>query len=337
VSKETVGDFGFYTVFPYAFYDSSLWNNIVQRGEKVPLEKRLEAVHRLPSRTRDDNNDGDEDDEMRSFQQIFGFPVSSVGLFAFLVILGLGKGQAPIFHSQHDVFRYGSGLDVSTWVRSSRKDICTSWLTNNSTWHGRLWLEAEGLGHPIKRVSSVVDVLHSTCSAECALAIVDRTVLWVAGPPGSGKTTVTKRLQNYGFNRASCGFMKNFSDFKALSEHTVRSRPSAVAFDACGSAFLKEAPAGVVPILLLPEKEVYTRRWLNRNPNDTQDHEGLFDEAVQAAKHPRTRIIYQPVEECVDQTVWRICNAISRLPANFAGATPATRHDMLVRQEEASS
>ena len=161
-------------------------------------------------------------------------------------------GQAPIFHSQHDVFRYGSGLDVSTWVRSSRKDICTSELTNISTWHGRLWLKAEAVA--LKRGSQVIDVLHSTCSAECALAIGDRTVLWVACPPASGKTTVSKRLQNFGFNRASCGFMKNFSDFKALSEHTARSRPSAVAFDACGSAFLKEAPAGVVPNLLLPEK-----------------------------------------------------------------------------------
>ena len=89
--------------------------------------------------------------------------------------------------------------------------------------------------------------------------------------------------------------------------------------------------------MLVHLRQIYTRRWLNRNPNDTQDHEGLFDVAVQAAKHPRTKIIYQPVEECVYQTVLRICNAISPLPVNFAGATPATRHDMLVRQEEASS
>ena len=247
---------------------------------------------------------------MHSSKQISGSPRLKLGLISLLFIFCFGADLAPKFTSPSR-----STFDISLWVRSTRKDICTSELTNNSTWHGRIWLEAEAVA--LKRGSQVIDVLHSTCSAECATAIAERKVLWVAGPPGAGKSTVTKRLQNYGFNRASCGFIGNFEKFQNLTEHLVSSRTSAVVFDTCESKFLQYAPTDVVPILLLPEKEVYTRRWMNRNPNDTQEHERLFDEAVQAAKHPGTRVIFQPVEECVDQTVWRTCNVVSQVPTDF--------------------
>ena len=93
---------------------------------------------------------------------------------------------------------------------------------------------------------------------------------------------------------------------------------SSVAFGACVPRYLARAPPGVVRFLLLPEKEVYTRRWQNRNPSDTQSHDKLLEEAVNVSKAPTIRVISQPVDECVDQTVWRMCNELKNSPETLS-------------------
>ena len=216
--------------------------------------------------------------------------------------------------ARFNICRYGSKLELSSQIQFSSNDLCTRALTNISTDQGRVWV---GQALSTERGYQIVDEVHSTCSAECAPALKDRRVLWIGGPPGSGKTTVTKRLQNYGFTAADCENMDNFSTFLTVTETALRHRSSAVAFGACYASTLRDAPVGVVPILLLPEKEVYTRRWMNRNPNDPQEHDTQYAEAAKAANHPRTSVIFQPAEECVDQTVWRICNAVSQVPTDF--------------------
>ena len=129
------------------------------------------------------------------------------------------------------------------------------------------------------------------------------------------KTTVTKRLQAYGFTVADCENMGgNLQTLQKITSIALEHGSSSVAFGACFPRYLARAPPGVVRFLLLPEKEVYTRRWQNRNPSDTQSHDELLEEAVNVSKAPSTRVVYQPVDECVDQTVWRMCNELKRNP-----------------------
>ena len=165
--------------------------------------------------------------------------------------------------------------------------------------------------------------LHAEVSRACAPLQQSTTVLWIAGPPGAGKTTTSSRFQTYGFQALDCedrwtchpGRHRNCGNFDVLERITrlSASRNMSVVFGACREAFLRRAPAGVIPVLLLPGREVYTARWQARQVsdtryrNDTQPHERRYNESVWVATNSSVAVIYQPHEECVDRTVLRIC------------------------------
>merc|ERR1712216_370728 len=80
--------------------------------------------------------------------------------------------------------------ELVQWIRASYSDLCTSNLTNESSSLGRLWLQHTNT--TLRGYHVVSDETHSKCSVACAEALANRRVIWISGPPGSGKTTVTK-------------------------------------------------------------------------------------------------------------------------------------------------
>ena len=162
----------------------------------------------------------------------------------------------------------------------------------------------------------------SEISAVCRPLAESNTVLWIGGPPGSGKTTIAKRLSVYGFAHYDCEIAPINANLKQLQRLSLAERGAAV-FGACYSRFLKHAPAPVVPVLLLPTKDVYAKRWHAREAAikidfpgfvDRQGHTKLWEQASKMAANTNDKrlvVIHQSSDdECVDATILRICQAI---------------------------
>ena len=156
---------------------------------------------------------------------------------------------------------------------------------------------------------SITPKLHSKISTTCNHLHKSNSVLWIAGAPGAGKSTITKRFQEYGFTVLDCEDDWAKGSFKKLlsaTQHALKTRTTVI-FAACYEHFLTKSPDRVIPVLLLPSHSVYTDRWKTRRPTDNQPHEARYAASIEVAKKPRVLVIKQPEKECVDKTVLRIC------------------------------
>lgn len=195
------------------------------------------------------------------------------------------------------------------------------------------WAEIDRLSpHPPTQVPyPKLGNMHVSVSRACAPLQRATFALWIAGPPGAGKTTTTTRFQTYGFQALDCedrwtchprppGAKRDCGNFDVLERMTnvAAGRDMPVVFGACLENFLERAPPGVVPVLLLPDRAVYTARWKEREildvryHNDTQPHERRYNTSVEIAKNESVVTIRQPHGECVDRTVLRICEEAKR-------------------------
>ena len=167
-----------------------------------------------------------------------------------------------------------------------------------------------------KRGYRVVDPdLQSAVSTACAPLIRAHTIVWIGGPPGAGKTTVTRRMQEYGFMAVDCEIFGTSRCLAVLQRTTTTVRKygrTAYVFGACYGSYLLKAPEFVVPVLLLPTFEIYTRRWQKRNPNDRQNHVRRWhSDHDKVASIKRTVTINQTDDrECLDATVHRVCTQV---------------------------
>lgn len=199
-------------------------------------------------------------------------------------------------------------------------DVCFSALTEGTTELSDQWLQFLRKGAQERNYSEVAQ-LHEKCSSACSEVLRKRRVIWIGGPPGSGKTTITRRLQNYGFTVNDCenivanSKIERLAIFKNMTSLAQLYGTSAFAFGACFSRYLVSAPVGVDRVLLLPSEDVYLRRWKGRNESDVQSHRAEdYDAALALSKQRGSKImtIVQSVDECVDKTIVRICMALKR-------------------------
>ena len=157
---------------------------------------------------------------------------------------------------------------------------------------------------------SIIPKLHSIISSTCNHLHRSNSVLWIGGAPGAGKSTITKRFQEYGFTVLDCEDNWAWGDrLKKLldaTNHALKTRTTVV-FAACYEHFLTKSPDRVIPVLLLPSHSVYTERWKTRHPTDNQPHEARYATSIEVAKKKRVLVIKQAQKECVDKTVLRIC------------------------------
>ena len=161
--------------------------------------------------------------------------------------------------------------------------------------------------------------LRSEVSTACSKLFERRHVVWITGPPGSGKTTVTKRFQEYGFMAMDCedpwAAGNRTKNLIRTSHEVFVNGASSYVFAACFLKILRSKPSFVDTVLLFPNKRVYHQRWTTRNPNDNSKNDKQWLLAATMAKlyknDASVSIIDQSTSECVDQTVFRICQNIN--------------------------
>lgn len=152
----------------------------------------------------------------------------------------------------------------------------------------------------------------------CYKLLIKKHIIWIGGPPGVGKTTCSKRFQDYGFMALDCEDYWNksksicrLSGLKKMTEKVYKNLNTSFIFGACLGKYLLKAPEYVIPILILPDIDVYNRRWKNKNPNNKQDHNGHYKICQEIAnKHKNINILRQSQDECIDTTIYRICEMI---------------------------
>jgi len=90
---------------------------------------------------------------------------------------------------------------------------------------------------------------------------------------------------------------------------------SSYVFAACFLKILRSKPSFVNTVLLFPNKSVYHQRWNTRSPNGNSKYDKQWLLAATMAKlfknDASVSINRQSTSECVDQTVFRICQNIN--------------------------
>lgn len=150
----------------------------------------------------------------------------------------------------------------------------------------------------------------------CCKLLEKKHILWIGGAPGAGKTTCSRRFQQYGFmaldseDRTFNRPFPNLEGLQTVTEKANNELNTSFVFGAGCGKFLLGAPDYVYPILILPEQDVYTRRWRNRNLVN-QSQQKYYNEDLEIAKnHKNILVLHQPIEETVDTTIYRICELI---------------------------
>jgi hypothetical protein len=158
--------------------------------------------------------------------------------------------------------------------------------------------------------------LNSYVHEICNKLLSKQHIIWIGGPPGVGKTSCSKRFQNYGFmamdGEDSWAHPSRLKKLIEVTEKVHNELNSSFVFGSCYENYLINAPKYVIPILLLPSPDVYEQRWKTRNKNDCQDHNGRYKASKNIAEKCKDNIliIEQPIDENVDVTIYRICELI---------------------------
>ena len=141
-------------------------------------------------------------------------------------------------------------------------------------------------------------------------------VIWVAGPPASGKSTIARRMRDYGFTTADC---ENVEGISSKSDRASSHGTSSFVIAACYAKYLGSVPTNVIPVLLLPKEDVNAKRFQQRDPEDTQDLPYFYKLAMEVSANDSVVTIRQRTEECVDRTIFCMCKTFPRELQRCAG------------------
>ena len=97
----------------------------------------------------------------------------------------------------------------------------------------------------------IVPPLNCLVHQMCSTLLIKQHILWIGGPPGVGKTTCTKRFQDYGFMAldGEDPWNSDLSGLKKMTEKVHNELNTSFVFGACYGKYLKEAPKYVFPVL----------------------------------------------------------------------------------------
>ena len=181
-----------------------------------------------------------------------------------------------------------------------------------------------------RKVLQQVQDLSAKVSEACLPLQRSKQILWIAGPPGAGKSTLGKRFQQYAFMVLDCEDKWAHGQLKPLIAESRNAQvhgQTAFVFPACYSQYLTSAPDFVIPVVLLPDHDVYTQRWKERERlwlnlgigPDKQDHITRYKQTSEVAARlerdspGHSVVLRQHEDECPDYTIYRICLAVRDL------------------------
>ena len=187
---------------------------------------------------------------------------------------------------------------------------------------------------------------HPATLAACSPVAQAGVAMWLAGPPGAGKSTLVLRLRRYGFMAVDCEDHWTWRSYCKLARrvnasarctcercshgvngwlmvqatHAAFRESSPLAIGACAEQFLLLAPKHAVPVVLLPEYGLYRERWRSRNAKDDQPHEQRYKASLHVLDRLRnvSRGILHVLQDssndmCIDASLIELCNGVMRL------------------------
>ena len=193
-----------------------------------------------------------------------------------------------------------------------------------------------GTGH---KPEDALDALppHAKTASACLPVAEAGIAIWIAAPPGAGKSSTAYRLRRYGFlavdgedqglwaaycERATPGRCDRPDVAGLAINATLAALHDGVAL-AMGAAGLSRhsfnaAPANVMKVILLPDRATNTARWLARQDampgyTDLQAHDAVYDETknLLATNGERFVAVKDPAtDNCVDASLIRLCNGV---------------------------
>jgi hypothetical protein len=220
--------------------------------------------------------------------------------------------------------RHDGRMDGRSVRRGSRPEQRPSSVCSNETDYD-YWLRL----HTGPRITQRPKMpLRSEVSEACHALLKHRSIVWVAGAPGTGKTVIGQRMQEYGFMVFDCednptrqkavskGGIGAVGGLLRMTERALEHRTSAFAFPSCDQRSLERRPSSVCGVMLMPSRDVYERRWKARQAAkgrswtfDRQNHDKFYNDSERVAlTTPGVVNVWQHQEECIDMTVWRVCS-----------------------------
>ena len=180
---------------------------------------------------------------------------------------------------------------------------------------------------------------HAKTASACLPLAEVGIAMWIAAPPGAGKSSTAYRLRRYGFlavdgedhglwpaycERATpgrCDQLQPRLDVVGLAINaTVAALHDGVALavGAAGLGNINGAPWGVMKVILLPDRATYTARWLARQDatpgyTDLQPHDRIYNgtEHLLATEGEKFVAVKDPAtDNCVDASLIRLCNGV---------------------------
>ena len=211
---------------------------------------------------------------------------------------------------------------------------------------------SRGTGHPLPE--DALDALppHAKTASACLPVAEAGIAIWIAAPPGAGKSSTAYRLRRYGFlavdgedqglwaaycERATPGRCDRPDVAGLAINATLAALHDGVAL-AMGAAGLSRhsfnaAPANVMKVILLPDRATYAARWLARQDatpgyTDLQAHDAVYDEIenLLATNGERFVAVKDPAtDNCVDASLIRPATGCSRDSSRLPRPTLARR------------
>jgi len=176
------------------------------------------------------------------------------------------------------------------------------------------WLKLQSRSERIPYV--IYPPLNSIVYEKVCKLLVKKSIIWIGGPTGVGKTTCTKRFQNYGFmvlDSEDRSFNRSYplpEGLTSVSQKIYNELNCSFVIGAAKGKYMLNPPEYIFPVLILPEKNVYKRRFKKCRKSSEIPMKRYQEDLEISNTNKDILVLHQPIEESIDTTIYRICDLI---------------------------